>query len=168
VNLQPTDWSNICANVTAIALPFFHIPFPTTVKSAILSSLFEIEAAKYYQSKGVSVKNSANDTEPDLFFQATQTSVEIKVTKLSKTIKFRGNKVSKRESQFVMIIWDEAEPDLYNTNKRLKFYVTTTYLTPSDWSGDIENYNASFLHYKDIENKVEDLVGNRTVLCEYK
>ena len=93
--LRSDDWSNICANVTAIALPFFRIPFPTTVKSSILSSLFEIEAAKYYQSKGIQVKNSANDTEPDLFFQSTQTPVEIKVAKLSNTIKFRGNKVSK-------------------------------------------------------------------------
>jgi len=166
--MNSNDWHIICQNVTTIAKPFFSIPFPTTVKSAILSSLFEIEAAKYYRSKGYQVKNSANDTEPDLFFQDTNTPVEIKVTKLSKTIKFRGNKVSKRESQFVMIIWDETNTNLYENEKTLKFYVTTLYLTPDDWSKECQNYNASFLEYNRIKNKVKDLVGNVMVLEEYK
>jgi len=166
--MTSNDWSKICQNVTTIAKPFFSIPFPTTVKSAILSSLFEIEAAKYYRSKGYQVKNSTNDTEPDLFFQDTNTPVEIKVTKLSKTIKFRGNKVSKRESQFVMIIWDETNTNLYENEKTLKFYVTTLYLTPDDWSKECQNYNASFLEYNRIKNKVKDLVGNVMVLEEYK
>lgn len=151
--MTSNDWQQICQNVTNIAKPFFSIPFPTTVKSAILSSLFEIEAAKYYQSKGFNVKNSTNDTELDLYFQDTNTPIEIKVTKLSKTIKFRGNKVSKRESQFDI---------------GLKFYVTTLYLRPSDWLKECENYNASFLSYKSITDKITDLVGNVNNLREYK
>ena len=166
--IDSNDWHIICQNVTTIAKPFFSIPFPTTVKSAILSSLFEIEAAKYYQTKGYNVKNSTNDTEPDLYFLDTNTSIEIKVTKKSKNIKFRGNKVSKRESQFIMIIWDESKPNLFDYENKLEFYVTTIYLTPDDWSNECQNYNASFLDYNKIKNKVKDLVGNVMVLEEYK
>jgi hypothetical protein len=162
------DWNAICQNVTDTAKPFFRIAFPTTVKSSILSSLFEIESAKYYQSKGYDVKNSTNDTEPDLFFHDTKTPIEIKVTKYSKNIKFRGNKVSKRESQFIMIIWDECKTDLYSTDIGLKFFVTTVYLTPEDWMKECKNYNASFLNYKDIVKKSKDLVGTVSVLNEYR
>ena len=80
-----------------------------------------------------------------------------------------GNKISKRESQFVLIVWDDVVPDLYNDEKGLKFYATTMYLTPSDWSSDEYSYHASFLSFKDIESKHRvDLVGSKTVMSEYR
>ena len=67
--LQTSDWAIIAEQVTKHTLPIFSIPFNTRLKSEIISSLFEIEAAKYFQSQGYNVKNATTDREPDLFFE---------------------------------------------------------------------------------------------------
>ena len=165
----PNDWNIICKRVTDLALPIFRIPFNTRLRSEIISSLFEIETAKYYKENNTNIRNATTDQEPDLFFLDSNTPLEIKVTKSKKNIKWMGNKISKRESQFVLVIWDDVVPDLYNTNTGLKFYATTMYLTPSDWSSDEYSYHASFLSFKDIENKNRiDLVGSKSVMTEYR
>jgi hypothetical protein len=113
------------------------------------------------------VKNALNDSEPDLFFTDLEKPVEIKVTKFRGTPKWMGNKISKKESQFVLIVWDEVITNLYDNKVGLKFYVTTTYLTPDNWSGqDGYEYHASFLSLNNIREKV-DLVGNVDILKEY-
>lgn len=169
LELLSNDWNIICKRVTDLALPIFHIPFNTRLRSEIISSLFEIETAKYYKENNTNIRNATTDQEPDLFFLDSNTPLEIKVTKAKKNIKWMGNKISKRESQFVLVIWDDVVPDLYNTNIGLKFYATTMYLTPSDWSSDEYSYHASFLSFKDIENKNRiDLVGSKSVMTEYR
>ena len=165
INLKSEDWKTICQNVTNFALPIFEIPFNTKLKSEIISSLFEIESAKHYN-----IPNAKNDTEPDLFFTEYNKPVEIKVTKNKKSIKWMGNKISKRESQFVLIVWEEKNPDLLSFNKGLKFYITTMYLTPEDWTGknDGYSYHASFLSYNSIRDKDKIiLIGQENVLEEY-
>jgi hypothetical protein len=169
IDLLPSDWQVICRRVTDLALPIFRIPFNTRLRSEIISSLLEIETAKYYKETGHNIKNATTDQEPDLFFLDSNTPLEIKVTKSKKNIKWMGNKISKRESQFVLIVWDDVVPDLYNAEKGLKFYATTMHLTPSDWSSDEYSYHASFLSFKDIESKHRiDLVGSKTVMSEYR
>ena len=79
IDLLPSDWDIICRRVTDIALPIFRIPFNTRLRSEIISSLFEIETAKYYKQTGHNIKNAANDQEPDLFFLDSNTPLEIKV-----------------------------------------------------------------------------------------
>ena len=170
IDLLPSDWDIICRRVTDIALPIFRIPFNTRLRSEIISSLFEIETAKYYKQTGHNIKNAANDQEPDLFFLDSNTPLEIKVTKSKKNIKWMGNKISKRESQFILIVWEENSPNLITSEKGLKFYITTVYLTPEDWTGknDGYTYHASFLSYNNIRDKNRtDLVGNEIILEEY-
>ena len=165
IDLKSEDWHTICQNVTNLALPIFDIPFNTRLKSEIISSLFEIESAKHYN-----IPNAKNDAEPDLFFTEYNKPVEIKVTKSKKSIKWMGNKISKKESQFVLIVWEEKNPDLLSSHKGLKFYVTTMYLTPEDWTGkdDGYTYHASFLSYNSIRNKEKKiLIGQENVLEEY-
>ena len=168
--LDPSDWDTISQKVTSLALPIFKTPFNTRLRSEIISSLFEIESAKYYKQQGYSVKNASHDGEPDLFFLDNNQPLEIKVTKKKKQIKWMGNKISKKESQFVLIVWDEKEPNLYDSDRRLEYYITTTHLTPNDWSGDDGySYHASFLSWKHLINKdKEDLIGNPIVLKEYR
>lgn len=165
IDLKTEDWQNICQNVTDLALPIFNIPFNTKLKSEIISSLFEIETAKYYN-----IPNAKNDSEPDLFFKEYNKPIEIKVTKYKKSIKWMGNKISKRESQFILIVWDEKNPDLLSSNRGLKYYITTMYLTPEDWTGknDGYTYHASFLSYNSIKNKEKKiLIGQENILEEY-
>ena len=163
IPLKSIDWQVICQNVTNTALPIFQTPFNTRLKSEIISSLFEIETAKHYN-----IQNAKNDHEPDLLFH--DKPLEVKVTKHKNSLKWMGNKISKRESQFVLIVWDEKNPDLISTDKGLKFFITTLYLTPEDWTGknDGYTYHASFLSFNSIRDKNRiDLIGNENVLEEY-
>jgi hypothetical protein len=165
IELKPDDWRIICQNVTNLAMPIFQIPFSTKLKSEIISSLFEIESAKHYN-----IPNAKNDTEPDLFFPEYNQPVEIKVTKHKKSVRWMGNKISKRESQFVLIVWDEKNPDLMTNTNGLKFYITTMYLTPDDWTGkdDGYSYHASFLSFNSLKDKNKiDLIGRENILEEY-
>jgi len=152
IDLRSEDWRNITQNVTTTALPIFSIPFNTRLKSEIISSLFEIESAKYFQSIGHSVKNATTDHEPDLFFFESKTPLEIKVTQKKKYLKWMGNKVSKRESQFVLIAWEQVDSDTIN------YYITSTFLDKSQWSTDEYSYNASFLSWKELNNR-KDIIG---------
>ena len=170
INLNPTDWDSIARRVTNKALPIFEIPFNTRLKSEIISSLFEIETASYYKENGYNIKNASNYSEPDIFFIDSNTPLEIKVTKDKSSIKWMGNKISKKESQFVLIVLNEVESNLFSTDKGLKFYITTVYLTPEDWSGkdDGYSYHASFLPFSVVQSKEKtNLVGNEKKLCEY-
>jgi hypothetical protein len=162
MKLNSDDWSNICQRVTTIALPIFKIPFPLRVKSSMLSALFEIEAAKYYNEQGIPVRNAQTDFEPDLIFLENNTILEIKVTKKSKTNRFRGNKVSKNDSHYILIVWDET-PELHNLYEEyrppsMSFKVIHSYIKQSEWDKECSNYNASFLSV--------DHLSDSTVLVE--
>lgn len=161
INLKQSDWECIAQSVTNHAIPIFHIPFNTRLRSEIISSLYEIESAKYFSSLGETVKNAANDHEPDLFFTSTNTPLEIKVTRYKKSLKWMGNKVSKRESQFVLIAWEQ------NTPETIQYYITSTFLDKSNWSTDEYSYNASFLSYNKLENR-KDILGSKDMLVEYR
>jgi hypothetical protein len=150
--LQTTDWAIIAEQVTKHTLPIFNIPFNTRLKSEIISSLFEIEAAKYFQSQGYNVKNATTDREPDLFFEDTQLPLEIKVTRRKKYLKWMGNKVSKQCAQYVLVSWEQDD------SNSISYYITSTFLNRKDWSDDEYSYNASFLSWKSLENR-KDIVG---------
>ena len=146
------SWAIIAQNVTNYALPIFEIPFNTRLKSEIISSLFEIESAKHFQSIGYNVKNAKNDHEPDLYFVDESLCVEIKVTRKKKSLKWMGNKVSKREAQFILIAWEQID------NESILYYITSTYLNKTNWTTDEYSYNASFLSWKTLENR-QDILG---------
>ena len=155
IELVASDWRTIAQSVTELAVPIFTIPFNTRLKSEIISSLFEIESAKYFQEQGHRVKNATTDREPDLFFLDTNTPVEIKVTQKKKHLKWMGNKVSKRESQFVLISWEQAD-------NAINYYITSTYLGQSNWSTDEYSYNATFLSWKNLNNR-KDIIGSKDI-----
>ena len=159
--LQGKDWSVIAQNVTKKTLPIFSIPFNTRLKSEIISSLFEIESAKYFQSQGYNVKNATTDRQPDLFFEDLQTPLEIKVTRKKKTLKWMGNKVSKQCAQYILIAWEQL------SENTISYYITSTFLNRKDWSDDEYSYNASFLSWNSLENR-KDIVGTKDMLEMYE
>lgn len=152
--LTEQHWLNICQNVTNMAMPILKIKFNTRLRSEIVSSLFEMEAQKYYESCGLKVKSASNDQEPDLFFEEEKTPVEIKVTKEKKSVTWMGNNVSKRISPFILITWMEQEDNLV-------FTVHKTFLTPDDWTKSKQNYNASFLKLSEIK-QIETLINHKS------
>ena len=135
-------------------MPILKIKFNTRLRSEIVSSLFEMEAQKYYESCGLKVKSASNDQEPDLFFEEEKTPVEIKVTKEKKSVTWMGNNVSKRISPFILITWMEQEDNLV-------FTVHKTFLTPDDWTKSKQNYNASFLKLSEIK-QIETLINHKS------
>ena len=137
-----------------MAMPILKIKFNTRLRSEIVSSLFEMEAQKYYESCGLKVKSASNDQEPDLFFEEEKTPVEIKVTKEKKSVTWMGNNVSKRISPFILITWMEQEDNLV-------FTVHKTFLTPDDWTKSKQNYNASFLKLSEIK-QIETLINHKS------
>lgn len=151
--LNSEHWSNICQQVTNVAVPILKIKFNTRLRSEIISSLFEMEAERYYKSIGYRVRSALTDKDPDLLFEDMNRTVEVKVTKEKPSIKWMGNNVSKRSSDFVLVVWNEYDD-------YLQFTVSKTYLTPDDWEKSKKNFNASFLSLKNIKNK-EDLIVNQ-------
>lgn len=143
--LNCEHWTEICQHVTNLAIPILEINFNTRLRSEIISSLFEIEAERHYKSIGYKIHSAQNDREPDLLFEEENRTVEIKVTKEKPTIKWMGNNISKRSSDFILVIWNEF-------GGHLQFTVAKTYLTPNDWQKSKKNFNASFLQLNNIRD----------------
>ena len=149
MELKTEDWTIICQNVTNIILPMFRVPFPPRVKSSMLSALFEIEAAKYYNSINIPTRNAQSDFEPDITFLRDNTTLEIKVTKESKSNRFRGNKVSKNDSHYLLIVWNECK------NESMTFDIVHSYIKQNEWDKECSNYNASFLSKKQLKESTQ-------------
>ena len=149
MNLKTEDWTIICQNVTNVILPMFNVDFPVRVKSSMLSALFEIEAAKYYNSINIPTRNAQSDFEPDITFLRDNTTLEIKVTKESKSNRFRGNKVSKNVSHYLLIVWNECK------NESMTFDIVHSYIKQNEWDKECSNYNASFLSKKQLKESTQ-------------
>jgi len=149
MNLKTEDWTIICQNVTNVILPMFNVDFPVRVKSSMLSALFEIEAAKYYNSINIPTRNAQSDFEPDITFLRDNTTLEIKVTKESKSNRFRGNKVSKNDSHYLLIVWNECK------NESMTFDIVHSYIKQNEWDKECSNYNASFLSKKQLKESTQ-------------
>lgn len=165
MELKTEDWTIICQNVTNIILPMFRVPFPPRVKSSMLSALFEIEAAKYYNSINIPTRNAQSDFEPDITFLRDNTTLEIKVTKESKSNRFRGNKLSKNDSHYLLIVWDfEMVNSLFEeeTKETMTFDIVHAFIEQRQWDKDCSNYNASFIT-KEFLNETTQLIKNTFV-----
>lgn len=158
-------WKTISDRVTEIALPILPHISRNKLRSEIISNLFETQAAEVL-SNTVSAKT---DREPDLVVDGI--AKEIKVTyvrtdKIKKT-KWMGGKYSKRESDYIFIMWtyQPEQSTLYGIQKeRIAYNIIQTYSTESDWKtvdNGKENYYATvFESDKLLTRPHEILRGN--------
>ena len=177
MNLQSTDWSSICQNVTKIALPILPHIRSNKVCSEIISSLFETAAADYYNSISTPVQACQTDRQPDLLFLESNKPLEIKVTRSDHTIshkfKWMGGKYSKRTSDYVFIAWcyQPTMNTLYGTEQEtIRYFIAKTYVNESEWrtiDNGNENYYATIYTTDELfQSKYEVLVGkyiNKTI-----
>jgi hypothetical protein len=136
-------WTEICqrvANEAQIVLPRVK---HTKDKSTLISSIFEIQAEKYFNENGIHVKGCQTDREPDLIFPNTG-PCEIKVTSVQKTevksCKWMGGQFSKRTSDFLLITWNSTKTLWGNT---YFFSITHCYIDKNEWQS-LDNGNNSF------------------------
>lgn len=154
--LTPEHWKNICELVRPIALE--HI-FPYVkskrVRSGVMSELFENQSAMYYNSIGIPTESCNNDTEPDLYFTEIDKPCEIKVTS-STNREWMGGSLSKKSSEFILISWEyqTATDTLFGPEpESLKFSVINVFLDKDDWMTLGENYYATKITSKMLDNK---------------
>ena len=167
---QPDHWRSISKLVSDIALPIFPHIKGKKLKSEIMSNLYETQSAKYFNSINIPTQSAQNDQEPDLLF--TNHAVEIKVSGIdhpfTKNAKWMGGKYSKRESDYIFILWHyQPMIDNYIVNEPecLSFAVIQCYATIEDWKtidNNNDNYYATVMTLEDIYDKPHRvIIGNR-------
>lgn len=130
------DWQQICKNVADISRGIFpHVP-KKSVRSAIISSVFETQTEKYFQSKGINLLSSKNDRQPDLHCKEHGIICEVKVTGLDsrivdKTVTWLGGRYSKRNSDHIFIGWYYSNNTLIDDE--ISFFVLRSFVTEDDW-----------------------------------
>ena len=98
------------------------------LKSELISEMTEKLAQEYFSKiYSEDVKCASCDNDPDLMFG--NTPVEIKVAKYCNGFCWRGGKYSKRESDYVLIVWDFNK---YNPEV-IQFAVYKSFLNKQDW-----------------------------------
>ena len=153
----PEHWVNICNKVENIALEHF-FPFikDKSVRSKLISNLFETQSAEYFNSIGIKTKPCTNDKEPDLLFVDTNESCEIKVTSSEKNKSWMGGEYSKRNSEYILISWvyRESHGSLYGVEpESLRFSVINTYITQDEWVSCGKNFSGTKITEKDLLSK---------------
>lgn len=145
------------------------------LKSEILSHLFETQSEKYFNSIGIQTKCCDTDKEPDLFFVNENKPCEIKVTGIdepfTKKCKWMGGKYSKRNSDYIFVIWNSQ-----NENK-ISFCIMSCFVDESEWktidSSSKPNYYATVFESANLLQKnhislVGDFDGSNFILCEFE
>ena len=101
----------------------------TKLKSELISNMLEASFSKVVPE----VVSPFSDGEPDLYVKGT--ALEIKTAKTTHT--WRGGEFSKRESDYLLVSYDDSGADL-------KWFVVHTYLMESDWkSSGSDSYYAT-------------------------
>jgi len=124
----------------------------TKLLSELISELTEKIAGQYFKKLyGDIVKCARNDNDPDLTIGTFP--LEIKVAKcntMGGQVSWRGGTFSKREGNFIFIVWDFDNDALqFFGNNTFKFSVYTCYLTKNDWSiSKYDNYYATNYNLK--------------------
>ena len=168
----PHHWRNITRAVADIALPIFPHIKGKKLKSEIMSNLFEAQSAKYFNSINIPTISAQNDKEPDLLF--TDFPVEIKVTgidqKTTKNAKWMGGKYSKRESDYIFVLWNYKEPItnyIIEEPENLSVAIIQCHSTIEDWKtidNGNDNYYATVMTLDRIYDKPHRiLLGNKVI-----
>lgn len=126
--------------------------FSTKLKSELISSMWETSFS-YIVPNTISPKL---DSEPDLYLESQP--LELKTSKTTTT--WRGGEFSKRESNYLLIAWNENEYGMFD------WFVCYTYLTEDDWkSSQSNNYYATTIDIGDVLKlpKTEILKGKTQV-----
>jgi hypothetical protein len=101
----------------------------TKLKSELISNMLEASFSKVVPE----VISPFSDGEPDLYVKGT--ALEIKTAKTTHT--WRGGEFSKRESDYLLVSYDDSGADL-------KWFFVHTYLMESDWkSSGSDSYYAT-------------------------
>ena len=167
------DWKNICRTVSDLCFLIFPFIRKKAVRSALVSNLFESAAETYFLKKGIPVRASKNDQEPDLFFIDEQLSCEIKVTGVddcvvNKPVIWLGGRYSKRNSDYIFITWNyKVTKTLFEngTRQKMSFVVFKTEIGKDDWKELSNSKNYYGLGLKSTlfqDRKYHTLVGNFT------
>jgi hypothetical protein len=153
----PEHWKNICNNVRDISLNhFFPYIKDKSVRSKLISNLFETQSAEYFNSIGIPTKSCNNDKEPDIIFTETNESCEIKVTSSWKNKAWMGGEYSKRNSEYILIAWNytESQNTLFGVSPELlEFSVINTYLTQDEWISCGTNFSGTKVTEKSLFGK---------------
>jgi hypothetical protein len=111
----------------------------TKLKSELISNMLEASFASVVPE----VTAPFSDNEPDLW--VVSTPLEIKTAKTTHV--WRGGEFSKRESDYLMVSYDDSGDEL-------KWFFLHTYLLESDWkSSGSGNYYATTIDLNDILKK---------------
>ena len=111
----------------------------TKLKSELISNMLEASFASVVPE----IEAPFSDNEPDL--RVMGSSLEIKTAKTTHV--WRGGEFSKRESDYLMVSYDDSGTDL-------KWFFLHTYLLESDWkSSGSGNYYATTVDLNDILKK---------------
>jgi hypothetical protein len=109
--------------------------FSTKLKSELISSVWETSFSLLPNVIAPKIDNL-----PDLYMD--DLPLELKTSKTTTT--WRGGEFSKRESNYLLIAWDEV-------NGFFKWFVCFTYLTEDDWkSSTSNNYYATTIDIGDV------------------
>lgn len=175
---EPMHWRCISKTVADIALPIFPHIKGKKLKSEIMSNLFETQSAKYFNSIDIPTVSAQNDKEPDLLF-TTNYPVEIKVTGVDqpiiKSAKWMGGKYSKRESDYIFVLWNYQEPIsnyIIDQPEILSVAIIQCHSTMDDWKtvdNNNDNYYATVMTLDRILDKPHRIlmgskVGNNITL----
>jgi hypothetical protein len=162
------DWSEICKRVSVVCKYIFPYVSKKAVRSAIISSVFETQTEKHFQTKGINLCCSKNDREPDLYCKELDMQCEIKVTGLDstivdKTITWLGGRYSKRNSDHIFIGWNYPATDGLFSDRSMSFFVLKTFVIEDDWkelSASKEYYGVGFKSFLFETKKFDMLVGD--------
>lgn len=113
----------------------------TKLKSELISNMLEASFSKVVPN----VVSPFSDGEPDLWVDGNP--LEIKTAKTTHT--WRGGEFSKRESDYLLVSYDDSGEDL-------KWFFLHTYLMESDWkSSGSESYYATTIDLNDVLDSKE-------------
>lgn len=168
------DWKMISEMVTQKALPILPHIRSNKLKSEIISNLFESQAEVYYNSIGIPVRACETDRQPDLTFTNTNSPLEIKVTRsdhpFTKSCKWVGGEYSKRNSDYILIVWHYTEPTVLEPESTIKYFISKTYIQENEWVPLGKNYygtafsSKTLLYQKEYEIMMGEYSNNVIVL----
>jgi hypothetical protein len=161
-------WKKISELVTEQALKILPHLTSSKLKSEVISNLFESQSADYFNSMNIPVRACESDRDPDLYFVEEEKPLEIKVTRCkhshSKTLKWRGGKYSKRNSDHLFIAWHYIEPTIIDPSSQILYFMAQTYVESDEWKitdkGRNNYYATSFSSDNLINKNTEIILGN--------
>ena len=153
-----THWGNIECEVFETIKPIVSLKIKSKLMSELISELNEKIAAKYFKrlyGKNV-VKCATNDNDPDITIGNFPLEIKVAKRTISGIAAWRGGTFSKREGDFIFIVWDFID-------NLFEYSVYTCYLTKNDWQvSKYNNYYATNYNLKLMRNNptYRNIVGD--------